>query len=760
MGTCYYPEHWDKSLWPSDLERMLAAGITQIRIAEFAWNKVEPEEGRFDFSFFDEFLNLCAEKGMKVIFGTPTATPPAWLTERYPEVLNASKEGILYRHGGRRHYNYNSPVYRKFAARIVEQEAAHYGQHSAIVGWQIDNELNCEMNEFYSEADTAAFRIFLQEKYGTLERLNEAWGTAFWNQTYTDWEQVHLPRPILAEGRNPHQHLDYFRFISDSTLSFCKMQADILRRYKKPGDFIATNGMFGNMDNHRMMRESLDVYTYDSYPNFGFGLGMDPQHSRDLNDRKWSRNLIEVRSICPHFGIMEQQSGANGWTTRMEAPAPRPGQLTLWAMQSVAQGADMVSFFRWRTCTMGTEIYWHGILDYDSRDNRKLAEVKDFYRKLESIDAVCGAQNVAVFALLKDYDNVWDAQVDAWHRRVSWPSEDEVFVASELCHTPHDVVYFQGDEAERCVENEENCLRDTLKESEKCSSGKFEKAAGKNGKKIGTSAALGKYPVVIYPHPTIMTEERAEVLKKYVEDGGTLIIGCRAGYKDITGKCVMLPQPGLLAELTGTDVSDFTFASPAEEPVWAAFVGKKSDSCKETGEKTDGGARVSSADVSLTRSVRSYTFDEKTVSESCDDACEGTKIPMPIFCDILTPLAGTKVLANYGNSYFAGKAAVTEHQYGNGRVIHFGSTFTRESLKEIFAYLGILEPFAEYIDAPEEAEVVLRRKDGRNYLFVLNFSAGEIAYTLKKEAVLLYTGETAIGMCKLLAYGTAVYEIK
>lgn len=133
MGTCYYPEHWDKKLWADDLDRMKKAGISVIRIAEFAWSKVEPEEGVFTYDFFDEFLDLCSEKQMKVIFGTPTATPPAWLTEKYPEVLNARKDGVLLRHGGRRHYNYNSPVYQRLCARVVEREAAHYAKHPAIV---------------------------------------------------------------------------------------------------------------------------------------------------------------------------------------------------------------------------------------------------------------------------------------------------------------------------------------------------------------------------------------------------------------------------------------------------------------------------------------------------------------------------------------------------------------------------------------------------------------------------------------------------
>lgn len=670
MGVCYYPEHWDKRLWAEDLERMLAAGISVVRIAEFAWSKVEPEEGMFTFGFIDEFLDLCEEKGMKVIFGTPTATPPAWLTEKYPEVLNATKEGVSYRHGGRRHYNYNAPIYRKLSARIVEEEAKHYGSHPAIVGWQIDNELNCETDEFYAEADSVAFRAFLREKYGTLGALNEAWGTVFWNQTYTDWEEIYVPRKVLNNGVNPHQHLDYLRFLSDSTIGFCGMQAEIIRKYKKQGDFITTNGMFRHVDNHRMAKDCLDVYTYDSYPSFAFGLDRDPLSSDDLNDRKWTKNLIEVRSVCPHFGIMEQQSGANGWTTRMEGPAPRPGQLTLWAMQSVAQGADFVSFFRWRTCTVGTEIYWHGILDYDNRDNRKLAEVKAFYQRLKKLDEVCGAEHVAAFGLLKDYDNVWDAEVDAWHERVAARSEKEIFVAAELHHTPYDIVYLQKD---------------------------------------SELSELLRYPMLLYPHPTIVDEVRVGLLERYVEEGGVLVIGCRSGYKDMHGRCVMQPQPGLLRKITGSAVEEFTFASPAEGAVWAL--------------------------------------------------CGEERIEMPLFNDILTPQDGSEAIAVYGNGYFAGKAAVTERKLGKGRAIHFGSTFSRKNMSWLFDYLGIKEPFGEMIEAPETLEVVMRRKGERRFLFVLNFDSREASFHLKKEMKQIDTGDAVTGAQSLPGYGTVVYRV-
>ena len=670
MGTCYYPEHWSRELWQDDLQRMKAAGITVIRVAEFAWNKVEPEEDVFVFDFWDEFLELCKLEGMQVIFGTPTATPPAWLTEKYPEVLNCRQDGVPYRHGARRHYNYNSPKYRELSARIVEKLAQHYGKHPAIVGWQIDNELNCEVDEFYSEADSVAFRNFVKEKYKTLDNLNEAWGTVFWNQTYTDWEQIYVPRPVLNNGYNPHLRLDYYRFISESAISFCKMQAEIISKYKKDGDYITTNGMFWNLDNHKMADECLDVYTYDSYPSFAFGLNREPKTAKDLNDRHWSKNLTEVRSICPHFGIMEQQSGANGWTTRMEGPAPRPGQLTLWAMQSVAHGADYISFFRWRTCTFSTEMYWHGILDYDNRDNRKLAEVKDFYKKLKCLDEVCGADYTAAFGVLKDYDNMWDTNVDAWHKRVEAQSSEEIFIASEIYHTPYNTLYL----------NEDTDIRE-----------------------------LQKYPVLIYAHPVIMTGKRAAILKEYVSNGGILIIGCRSGYKQENGKCVMLPQPGLLQEITGSDVRDFTFTSPVEQPVTASW--------------------------------------------------NGQMIDMPLFNDIMEPVEGGETLAFYDNSYYAEKPAIIRKNTGKGYAIHFGSTFSRESMKVLLEYTGILEPFQAMLEAPQEVEVIQRVKGNKKCFFVLNYMGSEQKIVLKKQMRSLYDNVIANGEICMKPYETIVYEV-
>lgn len=672
LGTCYYPEHWDKSLWREDLQRMKANGIFIIRIAEFAWNKVEPREGEFTYTFFDEFLDVAESEEMKVIMGTPTATPPVWLTEKYPEVLNCNMDGVKYRHGMRRHYNYNSPVYQKLCARIVEKFASHYAGRSCVIGWQIDNELNCETAEFYSESDTLAFREFLKEKYETLDALNKAWGTVFWNQTYNEWEEIFVPRKTIHNSTNPHQVLDYSRFISDSAVRFAKLQSDILRKYIKPGDFITTNGMFENLDNHRLTDECLDVYTYDSYPNFAYCLEADPKNNRNLKDRRWSMHLMEVRSICPHFGIMEQQSGANGWNTRMEAPSPKPGQLKLWAMQSIAHGADFVSFFRWRTCTFGTEMYWHGILDYDNRDNRKLAEVKEVFKRIKAINETAGAPLKVSVGLIRDYDNIWDSQLDKWHLRLSKRSEKEIFVASEISHTPLDMVYL---------------LDSTSIED------------------------LSNYDVLFYPHALILTEKRVALLKQYVEAGGTLIIGARTGQKELTGQCLMAPMPGLLAPLTGTNVRDFTFVGPADDPMKMNWDGE----LVETGLFSD-------------------------ILE-CEDFSE------------------QKVLAAYNGDYYKGRPALVETTVGKGRILHFGGTFTRENVKKFMDYTGVLTPWSDIIELPEDCELVVKEKAGNTYLFVLNFAWESKKIVVKKPMVDLDNLNEVCGEIELKAFETKVYKI-
>lgn len=680
LGVCYYPEHWPEQLWADDYRRMRELGFTIVRMGEFAWNFWEPEEGVYSFEFFDRAIGLAHEHGLKVILGTPTATPPAWLTHKHPEVLNARQDGVPYRHGMRRHTNYSSPVYLDYCAKITRALARHYADHPGVAGWQIDNELNCEVNVFYSEADHAAFRTWLQSKYGTLEALNQAWGAVFWNQSYSDWAQVHLTRPTPSDSPNPHQALDEKRFISDHTISFARLQSDILRELA-PRQWITTNGMFGHLDSHAMNEELLDFFSYDSYPNFAT-IWNDADREDPLMDRTSSNQLAKVRSVSPNFCIMEQQSGPGGWVNRMAQSSPKPGQMRLWTYQSVAHGADMLLYFRWRTAAFGTEIYWHGINDYHNRPNRRVAEAGTIGRELGRIgEAIAGSRYAADVAILRDYANEWDGELDVWHGPLTKESEYSWSKALQFSHIPYDYLYMRNSTG----------LED-----------------------------LSRYKALIYPHPAIMTDETAELLKQYVAEGGKLLFGARTGYKDERGHCRMSPFPGPVAELCGVTVEDFTMIVNAGATPNLRFV--------------DGGAEGDPAPALA---------------------------PAPRFNDILRKETDTlDILAVYDGDYYAGRPALTRNRYGNGEAYYCGSAYSREAALALIRRLGLQPATAGWCELPQEVEVAIREKDGRRYAFLLNYAGREAAAVLLREADdLLEGGRLAAGELLLPAYGVKVLEL-
>ncbi len=635
LGVCYYPEHWDRSLWRDDLRRMKDMGLEVIRIAEFAWNKFEPTEGEFTFEFFDSFMEIVREEGIKVIFCTPTATPPAWMSHKYPEILNADIDGNLIHHGHRRHCNLTSEKYRFFVSRITEKLGEHYGNHPSIVAWQLDNEINCECHLYHAESDHKAFRQYLKDQFGTLDALNDAIGATFWNQTYTDWEEVYLTRRTVHVGHtNPHMELLERHFISKIVIDFFKLQTDILRKYTDAK--ITTNGLFRYIDYHRLTDEVLDFITYDNYPHF------NEKADEAFNVSKRRRaayTLARTRSISPVFGIMEQQSGVGGWTFLPPKEAPKPGYLRLWALQAVANGADYVSFFRFRTCTYGTEIYWHGILNYDNRDNRRVEEVKKTFRDVQKIQAVTGKEYRAELAILKDHDNERDGENDLWHGDADKQSYEAWTAAAGKAHVPFDLVYI-NDETELCE--------------------------------------LKKYKMAVYPHAAILTEKRAALLRAYAEAGGTVLFGCRTGYKDIFGRCPMAPMPGYAAELCGVRVDDFTGVSLEGEGAWVTV--------------------------------------------------DGARISAPFFNDILT-LIDAEAVGFYDNRYYKGACALSERRVGKGKAMYFGGAFGEDSARALLKREGIGAPdgWEKILDLPEEVELAVRGE----YAFLLNYTENTLTIPCK-----------------------------
>jgi beta-galactosidase len=673
LGTCYYPEQWPSTLWEDDFRRMRELGFSVIRIAEFAWSIFEPAEGTFSFEFFDKIMDLAQQHGLQVILGTPTATPPAWLTSKYPEVLNAAMNGTVYQHGQRRHYNYNAPIYQHLSRRIAAQMAAHYKDHPALVGWQIDNELNCEVNVFYAEADHRAFRTWLEKRYGSLDQLNAAWGAVFWNQTYTDWEQVFLMRPTPSDSPNPHQALDEKRFISDSAIAFARNQAEAIREFDQT-HWITTNGLFGHLDNHRMTDEVLDFISYDSYPQFGKlwpDSGPDP-----LLDRRWGFNLSVTRDVSPNFCVMEQQSGAGGWTNRIEQPAPKPGQMRLWTYQSLAHGADMVLYFRWRTATVGTEIYWHGINDYHNRPNRRVAEAAQIGRELAIVGpSIAGSAYHATVAIVKDYDNEWDGELDSWHGPYERASTTAWFKALQHSHIPADVLYLRPGT---------------------------------------TTVDLSRYQCLIYPHPTIMTDATAEVLRAYVQEGGTLIFGCRTGYKDAAGHCYMRPMPGPVAGLCGVTVEDFTRVGPYEEAPslhWEARANR-----------------------------------DRLVADAFNDILQ-------------VETDAVEIVATFGGDagYYAGKPALTRHRAGQGATYYYGAVFNAAVAQAMIEHLNLTSPIVEQCTLTKDIEVAIREAgDGSRFVFLLNYSGMPQDIELHQSATDMLAGTEHSGKMSIGGYDVLI----
>ncbi len=328
IGVDYYPEHWDRADWEPHAKLMQEAGFTLVRLAEFAWHKMEPKEGQYEFGWLDDAIAVLRKRNIRVILGTPTASPPPWLVTKYPDTLAVNQDGVRTEAGGRQHTCFSSPKYRDLSRRVVSMMAQHFTEHPAVIGWQTDNEIGGP--RCWCEQCAKAFREWLKVRYGTTDKLNEAWGTVFWGQAYNDWNEIPLPRNKHA-SHGPSILLDHHRFHSDQVLSYHQMQVDLLRK-QCPRHFITHNCMgFYNVVDYSALAKSLDRIAWDNYPGNAWGSGIAQGAPADY-----------MRSLKHQpFMVMEQRSGLTGWLEMFQS-GDRPGQLRLWSYQSVAHGADAV----------------------------------------------------------------------------------------------------------------------------------------------------------------------------------------------------------------------------------------------------------------------------------------------------------------------------------------------------------------------------------------------------------------------------------
>ncbi len=484
IGTSYYPEHFPEDEWARDLDNMRALGLDCVRVGEFAWSRLEPVEGCYDFAWLERFIEMARKKGLDIIACTPSAAPPRWLCQRYPEILPVDQHGHPLLPGGRKHYCHSSRKYRELVAALVERLAAALSGYDNLLLWQIDNELSSS-NSYSADADSR-FRQWLQEKYDSLDQLNRAWGTFFWGNDFSDWEQVALPRPPLGgKAAIPKAILlDMKRFRSDEIIGFVQSQTEILRRIC-PGVPITTNWspIFDYGFDFHKLAGLLDFPAWDHYCP-------DARAAAFCHDFVFSCNPRNTG-----FWVMEQQcappdSGScNSW--------PPVGWLTAAGRQNILHGARGIVFFHWREFPYGAEVE-HGAIvrlngDTDTMVYREIKEAIPQWR--EAAANLADHTRQPEVGILFDMENWWSLQpggsfkvkrrtqaVDyrallrAWHQSLRKDGLDVVF------HTP--------------------------------------------------ASDWSPLRVLVIPSLPMISEELQDRLTKFVESGGLLVVGPQTGIWD------------------------------------------------------------------------------------------------------------------------------------------------------------------------------------------------------------------------------------
>ena len=506
VGVDYYPEHWPKERWETDVRLMRDAGFNVVRLAEFSWVLLEPMEGVYRFEWLDEVLALLDRYGIKAVLGTPTAAVPAWVARKYPETLAMQPNGQRYTWGARKDYSLSSGTYRLLSERITRAMAEHFAATPNVIGWQTDNEFAGPQD--FSETSRIDFQDWLRRKYVALDSLNHSWGTHFWGHIIGDWAEITIP-DCTGEGTwditgNPGACLDWRRFNSWLNARFQADQVAILRAVN-PEWFITHNlmGLNPTISYYELGRD-LDFVSWDNYPAL----------SRSSQPYAASMAADLMRGIKQkNFWIMEQTAGPLGWATFSNTPLP--GEMRKIGYQQLAHGADGQLWFRWRTATAGREQYWHGLLGHDGKPLRRYREATQVVREYRSLEKMLEGTTVqAEVAIVYDYESIWS-------------------LASQPGYAGNDYL--------TAVARYYNALF----------------RAGINVDLIDPDADISRYKLVLAPDLAILPDERARKLTAFVAGGGVLMADARTGVKDEHNLAHERTLPGLLSHVLGIAIEEY-----------------------------------------------------------------------------------------------------------------------------------------------------------------------------------------------------------
>lgn len=512
VGVDYYPEHWPRERWETDAKLMEEAGFNVVRLAEFAWVNMEPTEGRFEFGWLDDALSVLGKHKISVILCTPTAVMPAWVPRKYPEVMAMGPAGKRTVWGVRKNNCFTSGTYRLLSERITRAMAEHFKDAPNVIGWQTDNEFGGPV--CFCETCRADFQDWVRAKYGTLDELNKRWGTHFWGQKYTTWGEIQIPSVTFSGHRlagdshlsthNPSLCLDWQRYYSHLNVRFQRDQVTILRQVC-PKHFVTHNfmGLFSDLD-YYALAEDLDHVSWDNYPVWG-----KPDIPYNASAAAAVMRGLKRKS----FWIMEQTAGPGGWSTF--GRNPRPGEIRKIAYQQLANGADGMIWFRWRTCTAGREQYWHGLLQHDGKPLRRYREAAQYAKEQHALaDEVAGTTIKSQVAIIYDYDSIWALRIQPGYAGNSYHAAMMRYFAALF-------------------------------------------RAGVNVDMIKPTEDFSQYRAVIAPDFHVVPDSVAKALTDYVAKGGVLLADCRLAVKDETNLCYDRTLPGLLSEALGIAIEEY-----------------------------------------------------------------------------------------------------------------------------------------------------------------------------------------------------------
>jgi len=510
LGAAWYPEQWDEATWESDLTLMEQAHIHFVRVGEFAWSTMEPSEGNFQLDWLSRAIRAAERHHIAVVLGTPSAAPPAWLTQKYPQTLRTDANGRKDGHGNRQQFDWSDPKYRELAARIATKMAERFGHDPNVIGWQIDNEY---ANESYSDIDRTRFQQWLKAKYKTLDNLNKRWTTAYWSETYQSWDQI----PIQSTYGNPGLLLNWREFVTDTWRSYQRNQLDAIRAHAEPRQRITTNMMgWFNAYDHYIVAQDLDFASWDDYIGTG---QMDPAENGARHDL--TRGFLRK-----NFWVMETQPGFVNWS--LDNNALNKGEVRAMAWNAIGHGSEAVEYWQWRSALNGQEQYHGTLVGADGKPVPLYTEVQQLGADFErASDALAGTTVESDVAILQDYESRW---------AIDWQKHNRAFdpIQSLLSfYRPlHSLV------------GSIDIVSDT--------------------------APLARYKLVVAPALNLLTPAAVANLEAYVRGGGHLVLGQRSAMKDEDNTLFTERQPGPLVDLLGANVAQW-YALDKPVPVSGAW---------------------------------------------------------------------------------------------------------------------------------------------------------------------------------------------